>query len=134
MQTIIFSFLAIVIVIGGLWYHDVRYPPEEQARDTQRNQRAMLDGTADQSKEQLVRSLDQALPTPPDAGTIHEGASGERLIGSHPAKRGRLAARGPAGRREADPTDQPRPDLWRAEVRVLWHRLTEPPPGLAFPT
>jgi hypothetical protein len=67
MQTIIFSFLAIVIVLGGLWYHDVRHPPEEQARDTQRNQRAILDGTADQSKEQLVRSLDQALPTPPFA-------------------------------------------------------------------
>jgi len=54
MQAIIFSFLALVIALGGLWYHDVRHPPEEQARETKRNQSAMLDGTADQSKEQLV--------------------------------------------------------------------------------
>lgn len=54
MEAIIFSFLALVIVLGGLWYHDVRHPPEEQSRETARNHRAMLDGTADQSKEQLV--------------------------------------------------------------------------------
>ena len=54
METIIFSFLAIVIVLGGLWYHDVRHPPEEQATETARKRRAMLDGTADQSKEQLL--------------------------------------------------------------------------------
>jgi hypothetical protein len=54
MQAIIFSFLSIVIVLGGLWYHDVRHPPEEQARETKRNQSAIKDGTADQSKEQLV--------------------------------------------------------------------------------
>jgi hypothetical protein len=54
MQAIIFSFLAIVIVVGGLWYHDVRHPPEEQARERKRNQSAIKDGTADQSKEQLV--------------------------------------------------------------------------------
>ncbi|HEY6541263.1 MAG TPA: hypothetical protein VIZ18_10010 [Ktedonobacteraceae bacterium] len=54
MEAIIFSFLAIVIALGGLWYHDVRHPPEEQSMETKRNQRAMLDGSADQSKEQLV--------------------------------------------------------------------------------
>ena len=51
MQAIIFSFLSIVIVLGGLWYHDVRHPPEEQARETKRNQSAIKDGTANQSKE-----------------------------------------------------------------------------------
>ena len=56
MEAIIFSLLALVIVLGGLWYHDVRHPPEEQARETQRNQSAMLDGAADQSKEQLVEA------------------------------------------------------------------------------
>lgn len=54
MEAIIFSFLAIVIALGGLWYHDVRHPPEEQATETARKQRAMSDGTADQSNEQLV--------------------------------------------------------------------------------
>ena len=54
MEAIIFSFLAIVIALGGLWYHDVRHPPEEQARETKRNQSAIENGTADQSKEQLV--------------------------------------------------------------------------------
>jgi len=54
MEAIIFSFLAIVIALGGLWYHDVRHPPEEQARETKRNQDAIENGTADQSKEQLV--------------------------------------------------------------------------------
>ena len=56
METIIFSFLAIVIVVGALWYHDVRHPPEEQARETARKQRAMPDGTADQWQEQLVEA------------------------------------------------------------------------------
>jgi hypothetical protein len=56
MEAIIFSLLALVIALGGLWYHDVRHPPEEQAMETQRKQRAMLDGTADQSKEQLVEA------------------------------------------------------------------------------
>jgi len=54
MEAIIFSFPAIVIALGGLWYHDVRHPPEEQARETQRNQSAMRDDTAGQSKEHLV--------------------------------------------------------------------------------
>ena len=54
MDAIIFSLLALVIVLGALWYHDVRHPPEEQARERQRNQRAMPDGTADQAQEQLV--------------------------------------------------------------------------------
>jgi hypothetical protein len=54
MQTVIFSFLSIVIVLGGLWYHDVRHPPEEQARERERSQSAIKDGTADQLKEQLV--------------------------------------------------------------------------------
>jgi hypothetical protein len=54
MQAIIFSILAIVIVVGGLWYHDVRPPPKEQARERKRNHSAIKDGTADQSKEQLV--------------------------------------------------------------------------------
>ena len=54
MEAIIFSALAIVIALGGLWYHDVRHPPEEQARETKRNQSAIENGTADQSKEQLV--------------------------------------------------------------------------------
>jgi len=56
MEAIIFSFLALVIAPGGLCYHDVRYPPEEQAMERKRNQRAMRDGTADQSKEQLVEA------------------------------------------------------------------------------
>ncbi len=42
MESIIFSFLTIVIVLGGLWYHDVRHPPEEQAMETAWKQRAML--------------------------------------------------------------------------------------------
>ena len=52
MEAIIFSLLALVIALGGLWYHDVRHPPEEQAMETKRNQSAMLDSAADQSKEQ----------------------------------------------------------------------------------
>jgi hypothetical protein len=31
MSAIIFSFLFIVIVLCGLWFHDVRYPPEGHA-------------------------------------------------------------------------------------------------------
>ncbi len=54
MEAIIFSVLALVIVLGSLWYHDVRHPPEEQSRERQRNQRAMPDGTADPVQEQLV--------------------------------------------------------------------------------
>lgn len=54
MQVVIFSFLSIAIGLGGLWYHDVRHPPEEQARQMQRNQSAIKDGIADQSKEQSV--------------------------------------------------------------------------------
>jgi hypothetical protein len=54
MEAIIFSFLAIVLALGGLWYHDVRHPPEEQAMETARKQRAIPDSTTDQSKEQLV--------------------------------------------------------------------------------
>ena len=54
MESIIFSFLAIVIALGGLWYHDVRHPPEEQAVETKRNQRVLPEGSAEQSKEQLV--------------------------------------------------------------------------------
>jgi len=56
MEAIIFSFLALAIALGGLWYHDVRHPPEEQALERKRNQSAMLDGTADQSKGQLVEA------------------------------------------------------------------------------
>jgi hypothetical protein len=54
MEAIIFSFLAIVIVLGGLWYHDVRHPPEEQAMETKRKQAGMKADIADQPKEQLV--------------------------------------------------------------------------------
>lgn len=54
MQPIIFSLLAIVILLGAIWYHDVRHPPEEQARERERNQQAITDDTVDQSKEQLV--------------------------------------------------------------------------------
>ena len=54
MQAIIFSFLSIVIVLGGLWYHDVRHPPEEQAMETRQKQAGIKDSAADQSKEQLV--------------------------------------------------------------------------------
>ncbi len=54
MEAIIFSLLAIVIALGGLWYHDVRHPPEEQAMARKRNQGALPEGTAEQSQEQLV--------------------------------------------------------------------------------
>jgi len=54
MDAIIFSLLALVIVLGSLWYHDVRHPPEEQSRERQRTQRALPDGTAEQAQEQLV--------------------------------------------------------------------------------
>lgn len=57
MPTIIFSFFFIAIVLVGLWYHDVRHPPEEQAMQTmqtERNRRAIKDGLADLSKELLV--------------------------------------------------------------------------------
>jgi hypothetical protein len=54
MQIILFSFLSIVIVLGGLWYHDVRHPPEEQAMETKRKQDRIKDGTASQAVEQLV--------------------------------------------------------------------------------
>jgi hypothetical protein len=74
MQTIIFSFLAIVIVLGGLWYHDVRHPPEEQARETKRNQRAIKDGTADASKEQLVGAH---IHDKEVALTTHAGTTGQ---------------------------------------------------------
>jgi len=56
MEAIIFSFLAIVIALGGLWYHDVRHPPEEQAMERKRKQSATLEGAANQSKEQLVEA------------------------------------------------------------------------------
>ena len=42
MDAIIFSVLALVIALGGLWYHDVRHPPEEQAIETQRKQHAHI--------------------------------------------------------------------------------------------
>ena len=54
MEAIIFSLLALVIALGGLWYHDVRHPPEEQAMERQRTQHAMLDGAADASPEPLL--------------------------------------------------------------------------------
>ena len=54
MPAIIFSFLSIAIVLGGLWYHDVRHPPEEQAMQRERNQRASKEGIANQLKEQPV--------------------------------------------------------------------------------
>lgn len=54
MEAILFSLLAIVIALGGLWYHDVRHPPEEQAKERARQQAALPDGTADQAQEQLV--------------------------------------------------------------------------------
>ena len=54
MQIIIFSFLSIVIVAGGLWDHDVRHPPEEQARERRRKQTGIQDGTLDRPQEQLV--------------------------------------------------------------------------------
>ncbi len=54
MQPVIFSVLASVILLGALWYHDVRHPPEEQARERERNQQAITDGTVEQSQEHLV--------------------------------------------------------------------------------
>lgn len=54
MPSVIFSFLFIAIVLGSLWYHDVRHPPEEQAMQRERNQRSIKDGIADLSKEQPV--------------------------------------------------------------------------------
>ena len=56
MDAILFSLLAIAIALGGLWYHDVRHLPEEQAKETARKQAAMPDGTTDQAKEQLVEA------------------------------------------------------------------------------
>ena len=54
MPAVIFSFLSIAIVLGGLWYHDVRHPPEEQAMQRERNQRAIKDSITDLPKEQPV--------------------------------------------------------------------------------
>ena len=56
MQNILFSFLAIAIALGGLWYHDVRHPPEEQAneREAKRKNGEIKGGSADQSQEQPV--------------------------------------------------------------------------------
>ncbi len=54
MPSVIFSFLFIAIVLGSLWYHDVRHPPEEQAMQRERNQRAIKDGIADLTQEQPV--------------------------------------------------------------------------------
>lgn len=51
----------------------------------------------------------------------------------HLEDRGRLEGGEPAGlagRREADPTDQPRRDCGRVEIRALWHQLTEPLPAV----
>ena len=56
MPAIIFSFFFIAIVLVGLWYHDVRYPPEKQAMQTERNRRAIKDGLADLSKELPVEA------------------------------------------------------------------------------
>lgn len=45
MESIIFSLLAIAIALGGLWYHDVRHPPEEQANETRLKQARIQDGS-----------------------------------------------------------------------------------------
>jgi cephalosporin-C deacetylase-like acetyl esterase len=56
MLAVIFSFLFLGIVLGSIWFHDVRFPPEGRAylRELRRNQIGSKDDTADQSKEQLV--------------------------------------------------------------------------------
>jgi hypothetical protein len=80
----------------------------------------------------IPRRFDQALPTPPLARPHAADASDERPPASRLANRGQRVAGAratPAGRREADPTDQPRPDHARGEVRVLWHRLRAPLPA-----
>ena len=56
MLAVIFSFFALVVVLGSIWFHDVWFPPEGRAylRELRRNQIGSKDDTADQSKEQLV--------------------------------------------------------------------------------
>ena len=56
MPAIIFSLVAIGIGLCGLWFHDVRFPPEGRAylKELKRNRIGIKNGTADQSKGQLV--------------------------------------------------------------------------------
>jgi len=56
MAALIFSFLALFIVLGSICYHDVMFPPEGRAylKKLRSNHIGSVDDTAEQSKEQLV--------------------------------------------------------------------------------
>ena len=73
MLAIIFSFLFLVIGLGGLWFHDVQFPPEGRAGRKKWNRSGVIEDTAAQSKEQLVA----VHMTNEVATTIHAEAKGQ---------------------------------------------------------
>jgi hypothetical protein len=56
MAAIIFALVGLGIGLCGLWYHDVRFPPEGRAylKALNRSRIGIKNGTADQSEGQLV--------------------------------------------------------------------------------
>jgi hypothetical protein len=80
----------------------------------------------------VPRRFDQALPTSPfGSPDTREGRVKCHLHFILQIEESRVAQGGanPAGRREADPTNQLPPGHERVEVRVRSHRLTEPLPS-----
>ncbi len=59
MPAIIFSLVAIVIGLSGLWYHDLRFPPEGRAylKALNRSRIEIKNATTDQPKEHLVGQM-----------------------------------------------------------------------------
>ena len=54
MSIILFAFLFFVIGLGGLWFHDVRFPPEGRVERKKWSHSGLIEDTTDLSKEQLV--------------------------------------------------------------------------------
>ncbi len=54
MTLILFAFLFSVIGLGGLWFHDVRFPPEGRAERKKWSHTRVIEDTLDHSKDQPV--------------------------------------------------------------------------------
>lgn len=54
MSIILFALLSMIIGLGGLWFHDVRFPPEGRAERKKWSHSVSIEDTTDHSKDQLV--------------------------------------------------------------------------------
>lgn len=61
MQIIIFSSFVSAIVLGGLWFHDVWFPPEGRAERKRWSHSRMIENTTDQLQERLATEKAAAL-------------------------------------------------------------------------